>query len=146
MANKPVKTTTTVDSSTPSPLDWLEARWQDWFNSFGESGIRLEEFDEKGAHVVRAEMPGMDPDKDVELTVDHGMLTIHAERREEKKSDEKDRYRSEFSYGAFTRSVRLPAGATEDDVKASYTDGILEVRFPVDDEKAAARKIPVARG
>jgi len=145
MANKPVKRSTSEPSTTPSPLDWLETRWQDWFNSFGDGGIKLEEFDEKGTHVVRAELPGVDPDQDIDLTVDHGVLTIHGERHEETKTEEKDRYRSEFSYGAFTRNVRLPAGATEDDVKASYVDGILEVRFPVDTEKAAARKIAVAR-
>jgi len=145
MANKPVKRSTSEAPSTASPLDWLETRWQDWFNSFGDGGIKLEEFDEEGTHVVRAEMPGIDPDADIDLTVDHGVLTIHGERREETKSEEKDRYRSEFSYGSFTRNVRLPAGATEDDVKARYVDGILEVRFPVDGEKAAARKIAVAR-
>ncbi|MBI2706244.1 MAG: Hsp20/alpha crystallin family protein [Actinobacteria bacterium] len=107
--------------------------------------MKIEELDEEGTRVVRAELPGIDPDKDVELTVDHGVLTISAHRRAETKSEEGGVYRSEFSYGAFRRSVPLPAGATEADVKASYHDGILEVRFPVDDEKAAAKKIPIAR-
>lgn len=119
-------------------------RWPEWLGHV-EPAMKIEELDEEGTRVVRAELPGIDPDKDVELTVDHGVLTISAHRRAETKSEEGGVYRSEFSYGAFRRSVPLPAGATEADVKASYHDGILEVRFPVDDEKAAAKKIPIAR-
>ena len=64
------------------------------------------------------------------------MLRIHAERtketRYEKEGDEQEgRTRSEFRYGSFTREVELPPGASEDDVKASYRNGIIEVRVPV---------------
>ena len=110
-----------------------------------QSMIKIEEFDDGGTHVVRAEVPGIDPDNDVSVTVDHGVLTVRAERRQQKKTEEKDGYRSEFSYGSFTRSVRLPAGATESDVSASYQDGILEVRFPIDQGEAKAKKIKVQR-
>lgn len=119
-------------------------RWPEWLGHV-EHTMKIEELDEEGSRVVRAELPGIDPDKDVELTVDHGVLTISAHRRTATKSEEGGVYRSEFSYGAFSRSVPLPAGATEQDVKASYRDGILEVRFPVDDAKAATKKIPIAR-
>ena len=51
--------------------------------------------------IVRAELPGMDPDNDFEITVENGTLTIHAERREE----HKQAHRSEFRYGSFTRSI-----------------------------------------
>jgi HSP20 family protein len=129
-----------------SPLEWLGLRWPDWMAPFTEATMRLEEFNEEGTHVVRVEMPGIDPDKDVDLTVENGMLSIRAERREEHRTEDKHRYRSEFTYGAFSRTVRLPVGATEQDVKASYADGILEIRFPIDDQKAEARKIPIDRG
>jgi HSP20 family molecular chaperone IbpA len=76
---------------------------------------------------LRAELPGIDPEKDVEITVDDGVLTVKAERREEKKEGG----RSEFRYGSFARSVTLPAGADEENVAASYRDGILEVRTPI---------------
>jgi HSP20 family protein len=72
-------------------------------------------------------------------------LRVHAERREETKSEDKGSYRSEFRYGSFTRVVPLPAGATEKDVKATYKDGILEIRVPVDRAVAEATKIPVQR-
>jgi HSP20 family protein len=72
----------------------------------------------------------------VELTVDNGVLTIKAERREERKESG----RSEFRYGAFTRSVTLPAGADEDAVTALYNDGILEVRVPIKEAKGPETK------
>ncbi|HEY6708157.1 MAG TPA: Hsp20/alpha crystallin family protein [Actinomycetota bacterium] len=90
-----------------------------------------------------AELPGIDPDKDVELTVGDGMLRIHAERRQEQKVEDKDLVHSELRYGAFTRTLPLPVGATDKDIDASYKAGILEVRVPVDTQKAAATKIPV---
>jgi HSP20 family protein len=95
--------------------------------------------------VVRAEMPGIDPEKDVDITVSDHTLQLRAERREEKKTEEKGRYRSEFQYGSFLRRVELPVGATEKDVKASYKDGILEVRIPIDRKQAEAKKIPIQR-
>jgi HSP20 family protein len=106
---------------------------------------RVEEYREGGEFVVRAEMPGLDPDKDVELQVTDHTLRIRAERKEEQKTQEKGHYRSEFRYGSFSRMVELPSGATADDVKASYKDGILEVRIPVDAGKAETTKVPIQR-
>ena len=80
--------------------------------------------------MVRAELPGIDPDKDVELTVSDGMLRIDAERREEEKTEEKGYVRQELRYGSFARTLPLPMGVTESDITASYKDGILEVRIP----------------
>jgi HSP20 family protein len=135
--------------------EWMSRAVPDWFRGrgmpsdwFDNEVMRLEELEEDGTWVVRAEMPGIDPDEDVEITVDKGALTIEARRRETKKegSEESGSYRSEFRYGRFTRRLHLPAGATESDVKASYNDGILEVRVPIDQGAASARKIPVTRG
>jgi len=82
----------------------------------------------------------------VEITlVDHA-LRISAERRQSEEHRDKRGYRSEFRYGSFSRTVRLPAGATEKDVKATYKDGILEVRVPLDQSSAESRKIPIERG
>ena len=119
-------------------------RLRRWFAE-GAEELRVEEFTEGNQAVVRVEMPGIDPDKDVEISVTDHTLRLHAERREEKKTEEKGSYRSEFRYGSFTRTVSLPAGATEKDVKATYKDGILEVRVPIDDEAAESKKIPVQR-
>lgn len=89
--------------------------------------IRLEDQMEDGRYVVRAELPGLDPAKDVDITVRNGQLTIKAERSERKEA----KGRSEFAYGSFVRSVTLPAGANEDDITASYDQGILTVSVPV---------------
>jgi len=72
-------------------------------------------------------VPGIDPDKDVKITIDNGFLTIRAERLEEKKEGG----RSEFRYGSFIRSATLPTGADPDDVTATYGDSILEVRVGI---------------
>lgn len=141
---------TRPEEATESEPWWndLPSLWRPFglMQRFSEQSVmKIEEFDDGGTHVVRAEMPGIDPDKDVNVTVEHGVLTIRAERRQQTKTEEKNGYRSEFSYGSLARSVRLPAGATEADVSASYRDGILEVRFPIDDGEAKAKKIPVQR-
>ena len=110
-------------------------------------GMRVEEYNEGDTLVVRAEMPGIDPDKDVEITVVDGLLTISAERREESTEGKEGKpgYRSEFRYGSFRRVLRLPEGAIESDVKATYADGILEVRVPVGTATPQPSKVPVTR-
>ena len=105
--------------------------------------IRVEDKIEDGRYVIRAEMPGLDPDKDVKITVEENTLVIDAERTEEKS----DKNRSEFQYGAFRRAMALPAGAKVDDIKATYTDGILTVTIGIGETPSAQTKqIPVARG
>ncbi len=130
--------------------DWFGGRMFDlpdtWKDLFDDSDMKVEEFRDGDELVVRAEMPGIDPDEDVEITVSDHMLHLSAERRSETKTEDKKGYRSEFRYGSFSRSVRLPAGAGEEDVKASYDNGILEVRIPVDESSNGARKIPISRG
>jgi HSP20 family protein len=121
----------------------VPATWKDLFD---DSDMKVEEFRDGETLVVRAEMPGIDPEKDVEITVSDGMLHLSAERHSETKTEDKKGYRSEFRYGSFSRSVRLPAGAGEDDVKAAYTDGILEVRIPIDERSNGAKKIPITHG
>jgi len=128
-------------------LDWPE-RWRRAFDFDWEGGawLRLEELNEDGTFVVRAELPGIDPDRDVELTVLAGVLRIRAERRETSEHEGREGFHSEFHYGAFVRDVTLPEGASVDDVDATYRDGILEVRIPVPGgRKVAATKVPVTR-
>jgi HSP20 family protein len=102
------------------------------FPRWREAGdlIRVEEFREDGTLVIRADLPGIDPDKDVELTVSDGMLHIGAERREEEKREEKGYLRHEVRYGSLSRSLPLPEGVTEDDITATYEAGVLEIRVP----------------
>lgn len=106
--------------------------------------IRVEEFRDDGTLVVRADLPGIDPDKDVELAVSDGMLHIHAERREEDKKEDKGYLRQELRYGSLSRTLPLPEGVTESDITATYNAGMLEIRVP-EPKKAEATKIPISR-
>jgi HSP20 family protein len=102
--------------------------------------MRLEDEIKDGRYQVRAEIPGVDPAKDIDITVRDGQLTIKAERSEKKEFNG----RSEFSYGSFVRTVSLPAGADEDDVKATYDKGILMVSVAVKEAKPAEKHVPIA--
>ncbi len=121
-------------------VEWLESPWT-FLRPVSGHPIRVEDYVEDGTYVVRAEIPGIDPEKDVEVTVDKGILTVKGERQEEKIG----KHHSEFHYGTFTRSVALPASADEEHVEATYGHGILEVRVKLAEETAneEARKIPV---
>ena len=112
---------------------------------FEEDDMRVEEFVDEDKLVVRAEIPGIDPDRDVEIDVQDHSLRIRAERRQEQHNDEGGRYHSEFHYGTFTRIVPLASSVSEQDVKATYRDGILEVRVPIDKKDATTNKIRVER-
>ena len=112
---------------------------------FEKVPMRVEEFVEDGTLVVRAELPGVDVEKDVDISVHDGLLHIKAERTEKSEEKEKSFYRSEFRYGAFERTLRLPPGATLDDVKATYENGVLEIRIPTTGPDKEAYKVPVQR-
>ncbi len=116
-----------------------------WMESLNDISIRVEEYENNGELIVRAEVPGVDPDKDVEITKTDGSLRISVQRRKEETTESRRRYRSEFHYGSFTRTIPLPAGTSEKDVKATYADGILEVHVPMSDAKAKAERIPISR-
>jgi HSP20 family protein len=113
---------------------------------FDGETINIEEFMDGGDLVVRAELPGIDPERDVDISADNGVLRIRAERRHEHTEDEGDTCRSEFSYGAFYRAIPLPLDAREEQITASYNDGILEVRVPTGEQRERSSKVPIQRG
>lgn len=129
-----------VPARFPDLLDWLDTPWSAVLPFGPTQTFRVEDYVEDGTYMIRAELPGVDPEKDVEITVESGMLTIHAERREETKEGR----HSEFRYGSLTRSVMLPEGADPDKITASYDKGILKVSVPIPAEaKPAARRIAI---
>lgn len=109
-----------------------------------DNWMRIEELQDEGSYVVRAEIPEIDPEKDVQVTVDGGALRIHAERRPDVQAP-KDNLHSEFRYGAFDRVVTLPDAIDPDKVEATYAGGVLTVRFPLPPEttQGEPRRIPV---
>jgi HSP20 family molecular chaperone IbpA len=101
--------------------------------------IRVEDRRSEKQYTLQAELPGVDPDQDVQLSVDDGVMTVQAERRE----PEPAYGRSEFKYGRLHRSVRLPAGADTEHITATYDKGVLHVSVPLTAPQPAGRKIPV---
>jgi HSP20 family molecular chaperone IbpA len=122
-------------------LDWLDSETSRLPRHNSVHYIRVEDFTDDGSYVVRAELPGVDPDKDIEISVEGDLLTIQGRRHEE----EKHKHRSEFRYGSLSRSLRMPSGAQADMVKATYGDGVLEVRVPMPGGRQEATKVPVKR-
>lgn len=123
---------------------WPEP-WRRWFDFGGEQAwLRTEEYHDGDTLVVRAELPGIDPEKDVEVTVGEGVVLIHAHREQKAEHKGNRGYRSEFRYGEFEREIVLPEGASAEDVRATYNDGILEVRVPCPKKsEMGVTKVPV---
>jgi HSP20 family protein len=134
-----------ADLNKWSPSDVLEPIRRFLDGDLAMSSIRVEQFVDGNTLVVRAEVPGIDPEKDVDVSVADGMLHIKAEREEKSEQKSKNGYRSEFRYGSFTRTIALPPGAREEDITASYKDGVLEVRAPAPEQAPASgtRKIQI---
>ena len=101
--------------------------------------LKLEDEMKEGVYEVRAELPGVDPTDDIEVTVRDGQLTIKAERIQTGESNG----HSEFSYGSFVRTVALPAGADEDEIHATYDRGILTVSVPLFEDRPTEKHVEV---
>ncbi len=92
--------------------------------------------------VVRAELPGVRKE-DIEVNLEHGILTLRGEKKQEKKVDSENVYRVERFYGAFSRSFTLPSSIDSQSIKATYRDGVLEIVLPKAEE-AKPKKIAVS--
>lgn len=119
----------------PDFIDWFEEPFLTLRPYLGQA-IKVEEYTEDGHYVVRAEIAGIDPEKELEVSVGAGYLTIHAHRTD----ITEDKHRSEFRYGSFSRTVELPPTADTDDVTAAYADGILTIKISVKGEYKEAMK------
>src|SRR5689334_14847092 len=99
----------------PNLFDWVESAWPSPSAArsvFEHTSFRVEDRVEDDHYVIRAELPGIDPDKDVKITVDEHTLVIDAERTGECT----DKTRTEFQYGSFHRAMSLPADVKTGDV------------------------------
>ncbi|HET9082248.1 MAG TPA: Hsp20/alpha crystallin family protein [Trebonia sp.] len=124
----------------PEFIDWFEEPFLTLRPYLVGQPIRIEDYTEDGHYVVRAEVPGVDPEKELEVAVGQGHLSIHVQRPDRVEG----RHHSEFRYGAFSRTVEFPAGADADDVTASCANGILTVRVALKGKRPeGAKKIPV---
>ena len=113
----------------------------------GEGLIRVDEYRDGATEVIRAELPGIDPAKDVELTATGGMLRIDAQRRLDEETADRGYRHHEMRCGHLTRTLPLPDGVTGSDITATYKDGILEIRIPVPERTdTEPTKIEIAKG
>jgi HSP20 family protein len=114
---------------------WSVPRWdRAWFGSTEGSNViswapDIDVYQKDNELIVRADLPGMKKE-DVHIDLTENDLTISGERRHEQESERGGVYRSERSYGHFLRAIRLPEGAMTDQAKATFKDGMLEIRIP----------------
>jgi HSP20 family protein len=95
----------------------------------------IESFVEEGRLTVRVELPGIDP-KDITVNVVGDMLTIRASRQEEHETKKRDFLDREFRYGAIERLMTLPQGVKAEDIKASFSNGLLQLIISIPEETA----------
>jgi HSP20 family protein len=113
------------------PTEWLRGEWVP----------SLDVSETKDKVVVKAEAPRIDP-KEIAISLKSGILTLKGEKKQEREEKDESYHLIERSYGSFSRSVRLPAEVQEDQVKASYKDGILTITLPKT-ERAKERSIKI---
>ena len=98
-------------------------------------------YEEKDDIVVKVELPGITKEH-IEVDISDSHLTLKGEKKKEEKTAEEDYFACERSYGAFHRSFELPTEVQGEKVKASFKNGILEIRLPKT-EKAKTKEIKV---
>ena len=124
------------------PIRSLAAFERAWPRKFAATpAVDVAESDK--AYEITAELPGMD-EKNIEVNVAHGGLTIKGEKKEEKEEKKKDYYLSERRYGSYARYFDLPEGVNADKIEATFKNGVLKVTVPKTAEaQKAAKKIEV---
>jgi HSP20 family protein len=106
---------------------------------------QLEVHQEGGRWVVQADVPGLRRE-DVNVEVRDGELLISGERRNQSETNERGFYRSERTYGAFSRAIPLPEGANIESASASFDNGVLRIELEVPEQAQRSRRIEVREG
>jgi HSP20 family protein len=121
------------------PFGSLSAFERSWPKKFVASpAVDVTETDK--AYEITAELPGMD-EKNVEVNVANGAITIKGEKKEEAEEKDKGYYISERRYGSFERYFALPEGVDADKIAAMFKSGVLKVTLP----KTAEAQKPVKK-
>ena len=100
---------------------------------------KLDVAEMKDKYEIKAELPGID-EKDIDLSMDDGVLTISGEKKTEAESDDKGYYLKECSYGSFSRSIRLPENIADDKIIAKFDKGVLMIDLPKKEPTVAKTK------
>jgi HSP20 family protein len=101
-------------------------------------------FENKNEIVLEAELPGMNSE-DVNISIENNVLTLHGERRFEKKDEIDNFHRVERSYGSFTRSFTLPPTVSSENANAEFQNGVLRLTL-AKREEAKPRRIEIKAG
>jgi HSP20 family protein len=141
-----------------SPFEEMERMFNDFFQQrffapswmprfkfpeLTEVSASVDMFEEGDDLVVKAELPGMKKE-DINVDLNDDVITISGEKKSEERTERKDFHRVERTFGSFTRRLRLPVEINADKVKASFNNGVLEIRMPKSEtEKQKVQKIPV---
>ena len=99
-------------------------------------------FETEAEIIVKAELPGMER-KDITLHLENNVLSLRGERKFEKETKDENYHRIERSYGAFSRSFSIPATVDEENIRAEYKDGVLNIVLPKK-EQARPKQIKIA--
>jgi HSP20 family protein len=99
----------------------------------GLSIAAVDLYEEKDEIVAKTELPGV-AKEDIQVNVTDHLLTIKGEKKREEETKEKNFYRSERSYGSFSRSIELPAEVQAEKARASFKNGVLELHLPKTEE------------
>ena len=94
---------------------------------------------------ITAELPGMKPD-DVSVTIDDDVLTIRAEREQEREAKRRDYHLIERSIGVFQRTLRLPFPVDPGQVQARMENGLLTISIPKNESRQRAHRVEVTSG
>jgi HSP20 family protein len=117
----------------------FERLWEgDWtsFPQIGEWTPALDMVEDRESITVKLDVPGMEP-ADLHITFQDDALTVRGEKKTEKEEKDKTYYRSERTYGSFTRVIRLPASVETGKANATFKNGVLTIVMP---------KVPAAKG
>lgn len=107
--------------------------------------VKFDVSDSEDEIEISAELPGID-EKDVELALSDGVLSIKGEKKAESEEKKKDYYCKERRSGSFVRSFRVPDSVDQDKIKASFNKGVLEIKLPKHPEaKVEAKKIAISK-
>lgn len=117
-----------------------------WFEREFEHSLPDVNIKENGKEFnIELAIPGMKKE-DFKVAVENNVLTISAERKEEKNEKDERYTRREFSYSSFSRSFTLPGSVNGDKIDAKYTDGILHLTIPKKEEAKALSKKEIKVG
>jgi HSP20 family protein len=117
---------------------WREPKW-DFETTFEVAAPKVDVAEDPAAYKLTAELPGL-TEKDIELSVVDGMLTLKGEKQQEKEEKNKQYWLNERTYGSFQRTFALPESVDPEKVDAKFAKGVLTIMLPKKPEVVKAEK------